>query len=47
MNFVVLLQNSLCFVDGGTGSCSETCVTCDVDETEEDSIKVEVARYKG
>ena len=41
MNFVVLLQNTLGFVDGETGSCSETCVTCDVDGTEEVSIKVE------
>ena len=31
----------MCFVDGGNGSCSETCVTCDVDGTEEVSIKVE------
>jgi len=30
-------------VGGGTGSCSETCVTCDVDGTEEVSIKVEEA----
>ena len=44
---VVVLQNCMCFVEGGTGSCSETCVTCDVDGTEEDSIKVEMARYKG
>ena len=29
------------FVDGETGSCSETCVTCDVGGTEEVSIKVE------
>ena len=41
MNFMVLLQNSLGFVDGGTGSCNETCVTCDVDGTEEVSIIVE------
>jgi len=40
---VVVLQNSLDFVEGGTGSCSETCVTCDVDGTEEVSIKVEEA----
>ena len=38
---VVVLQNSLGFVDGETGSCSETCVTCDVDGTEEVSIRVE------
>jgi predicted nucleic acid-binding OB-fold protein len=29
------------FVEVETGSCSETCVTCDVDGTEEVSIKVE------
>jgi len=29
------------FVEGGTCSCSETCVICDVDGTEEVSIKVE------
>jgi hypothetical protein len=29
------------FVEGETGSCSETRVTCDVDGTEEVSIKVE------
>ena len=40
---VVVLQNSLGFVDGETGSCSETCVMCDVDGTEEVSIKVEDA----
>ena len=38
---VVVLQNGLGFVDGETGSCSETRVTCDVDGTEEVSIKVE------
>jgi hypothetical protein len=31
-------------VEGETGSCSETCVTCDVDGTEEVSIKFEDAR---
>jgi hypothetical protein len=31
------------FVEGETGYCSETCVTCDVDGTEEVSIKVEEA----
>jgi len=31
------------FVEGGTGSCTETCVTFDVDGTEEVSIKVEEA----
>ena len=40
---VVVLQNCLGFVDCGTGSYSETCVTCDVDGTEEVSIKVEEA----
>ena len=38
---VMLLQNCMCFVEGETGSCSQTCVTCDVDGTEEVSIKVE------
>ena len=38
---VLVLQNCMCFVEGGTGSCSETCVTCDVGGTEEVSIKVE------
>ena len=40
---VVVLQNCMGFVEGETGSCSETCVTCDVDGTEEVSIKVEEA----
>jgi hypothetical protein len=31
----------MCFVEGETGYCSETCVTCDVDGTEEFSIGVE------
>jgi hypothetical protein len=31
------------FVEGETGSCIETCVTCDVDGTEEASINVEEA----
>jgi hypothetical protein len=31
------------FVEVETGSCSETCATCDVDGTEEVSIKVEDA----
>jgi hypothetical protein len=30
-------------VEGETGYCSETCVTCDVDGTEEFSIKLEEA----
>ena len=38
---VVVLQNSLGFVDGETGSCSETRVTCDVVGTEEVIIKFE------
>jgi hypothetical protein len=29
------------FVGSETGSCSEACVTCDVDGTEEDNIKSE------
>ena len=40
---VVVLQNCRCFVEGGTGSCIDTCVMCDVDGTEEVSIKVEEA----
>ena len=40
---VVLLQNGMGFVEGETGSCSETCVTCDVDGTEEVSINFEDA----
>jgi len=43
MNCVVLLQNCMGFVEGETGSCSETCVMCDVDGTEDVSIKVEDA----
>ena len=38
---VVVLQNCMCFVERATGSCSETCVTCDVCGTEEVSVKVE------
>ena len=38
---LVLLQNCMGFVEGGTGSCIETCEECDVDGTEEVSIKVE------
>ena len=41
MIYVVMLQNCMGFVEGETGSCSETCVMCDVDGTEEVSIKVE------
>ena len=40
---VVLLQNCMGFVEGETGSCSDTCVTCDVDGTEDVSIKAEGA----
>jgi len=40
---VVVLQNCMGFVDGETESCSDTCVTCDDDGTEEVSIKVEEA----
>jgi hypothetical protein len=40
---LVVLQICLDFVEGTTGSCSETCVTFDVDGTEEVSIKVEEA----
>jgi hypothetical protein len=40
---VVLLQNCVGFVEGETGYCSETCVTGDVDGTEEFSIEVEEA----
>jgi hypothetical protein len=38
---VVLLQNCMGFVGGETGYCSETCIMCDVDGTEEVSIEVE------
>ncbi len=41
MTCMDVLQNCMCFVDGGTGSCSETCVECDVGGTEEVSVKVE------
>ena len=40
---MVLLQNCMGFVEGGTGCCVETRVECDVDATEEVSIKVEEA----
>jgi hypothetical protein len=36
-----MLQNCMCCVEGETGSCSQTVVKCDVDGTEEVSIKVE------
>ena len=41
MTCMAVLQNCTCFVDGGTGSCSEMCVECDVGGTEEVSVKVE------
>jgi hypothetical protein len=31
----------MCCVERETGPCSETCVTCDVDGTEEGCMKVE------
>ena len=37
----VVLQNGMGFVEGETGCCSETCVTCDVDGTEEVSTEFE------
>ena len=40
---VVMLQNCMGCVEGETGSCIETCVMCDVDGTEEVSIKREEA----
>ena len=40
---VVLLQNCVCCVEGETGSCIKTCVTCGFGTTEEISIKVEDA----
>ena len=39
MIFVVVLQNCMGFVESETGSCIETCVTCDVDGSDEISIK--------
>ena len=41
MTCMAVLQKCMGFVEGGPGSCSETCVECDVDGTEEVSIKVE------
>ena len=43
MTCMAVLQNCMCFVEGGTSSCSETCVECDVGGTEEVSINVEEA----
>jgi hypothetical protein len=40
---VVLLQNCVGFVEGETGYCSETCVTCDVGGTGEVGTIVEDA----
>ena len=40
---VVVLQNCMGFVEGGTGCCIEKCVECNVDGTEEVSITVEEA----
>jgi len=40
---VVVLQNSMGFVEGETGSCSDTCVSCDDDGTEEVYIQLEEA----
>ena len=40
---VVVLQDCVGCVEGETGSCSEKCVTCAVNRTEEVSIKVEEA----
>ena len=37
----VVLQSCFDFVDGGTGSCSQASVTCDIDGTEDFNIKVE------
>ena len=41
MTCMAVLQNCMCFVEGGTSSCSETCVECDVGGTEEVSVKFE------
>jgi len=38
---VVVLQNCMGFVDSETGSCSETCVPCDVHGAEEVVIEFE------
>jgi len=40
---VVVLQNCMDCVEGETGSCSETCVMCAADGTEEVGVKVEEA----
>ena len=38
---VVVLQSCMCYVEGETCSCGETCVTFDVIGAEEISVKVE------
>ena len=43
MIFVVMLQNCMGFVESETSSNSETCVTCDVDGTEDVSINFQDA----
>ena len=43
MIHMAVLQNCRGFVEGETGSYDETFVKCDVDGTEEVSIKVEEA----
>jgi hypothetical protein len=40
---VVVLQNCMDCVEGETGTCSATCVTCAADGTEGVGIKVEEA----
>ena len=40
---VVMLQNGIGFVEGETGSCIETGVTCGVDGTGDVSVKVDDA----
>jgi len=42
---VVVLQNCVGFVEGETGSCSETGVKCDFDATGDVSINVKEAIY--
>jgi hypothetical protein len=38
---VVLLEDCMGFVEGETGSCSDTCVTGGVGGTEDGSVQVE------
>ena len=40
---MVVLQNCVRFVEGETGCCSDTCVMCDVDGTEEVGFDLEEA----